>query len=170
MKMISGNPFRRNMTIPRPDPPRPWTGEDATQDALRQKAIGFNCLNYGGTPEGTLERHYLPDKNFLETKCPDGIRAEVLFPTCWDGVQLTSEDLTSHLAYGDAGANGGSCPKGYDTVIMQLLFETIYPTTNHVGRAGYFVFSNGDPTGKPIISINSCKLTSEQALGIMLMH
>lgn len=162
MKMLSGNPFRRNMTIPRPDPPRPWTGADATQDALHQKAIGFNCLNYAGTPEGTLERHFLPDKNFLETNCPDGIRLEVLFPTCWDGVHLTSDDLTSHLAYGDAGANGGNCPKGYDTVIMQLLFETIYPTGNNIGRTGYYVFSNGDPTGKAIVSINLCKLTNNR--------
>lgn len=152
MRMISGNPFRRNLTIPRPDPPRPWTGPDATQDALSQKAIGFNCLydpfqQPDKKPEDTLQRHFLPDKEFLETNCRYGIRAEILFPTCWNGKDLESPDLRSHLAYSDSGANGGRCPKGYDVPIMQLLFETIYPTGNFKGRNGYYVFSNGDPTG-----------------------
>ena len=152
MRMISGNPFRRNMTIPRPDPPRPWTGSDATQDALAQKAVGFNCLydpflQPDKKPEDTLQRHFLPDKEFLEANCRYGIRAEVLFPTCWNGKDLSSPDLRSHLAYSDSGANGGRCPKGYDVPIMQLLFETIYPTGNFRGRNGYYVFAQGDPTG-----------------------
>ena len=135
--------------MPVPDPPLPWTSDDATQEALQQKAIGFNCLNYEKTPEGTLQRHFLPDKNFLETECPDGIRLEVLFPICWNGQDLTSSssNFTSHVAYSDAGANGGNCPQGYDVVINQLLFETIYPTQNFVGKNGFYTLANGDPTG-----------------------
>jgi hypothetical protein len=148
MRMLSGNPFRRNFTLPVPDPPLPWSGNDATQDALAQKAIGFNCLNYNKAPEGTLQRHFLPDKDWLDANCPDGIRMEVLFPICWNGVDLNPADLTSHLAYSDAGANGGNCPKGYDVVINQLLFETIYPVGNYADRSGYYVFAQGDPTGK----------------------
>ena len=138
--------MRRNFTLSVPDPLLPWDGEDATQDALQQKAIGFNCLNYEAKPEGTLERHFLPDKSFLETKCPDGIRLEVLFPICWNGKDLESSS-NDHVAYSDAGANGGRCPEGYDVVINQLLFETIYPTQNYVGKNGFYTLANGDPTG-----------------------
>lgn len=147
MKMISGSNYRRNFTLQVPDPSLPWSGKDATQDALRQKAVGFNCLNYDKTPEGTLERHFLPNKTFMEENCPDGIRLEVLFPICWNGKDLHSQDFTSHVAYSDAGANGGRCPEGFDVVINQLLFETIYPTQNFIGKNGYYLFSNGDPTG-----------------------
>ena len=147
MKMISGSNYRRNFTLPVPDPPLPWSGSDATQDALMQKAVGFNCLDYSKAPEGTLQRHFLPDKTFLEQSCPDGIRMEVLFPMCWNGKDLSSPDFHSHVAYSDAGANGGNCPKGYDVPILQLLFETIYPTQNFVGKNGYYLFANGDPTG-----------------------
>ena len=147
MQMVSGNSFRRNFTLAAPDPPRPWTGGDATQDALQQKAIGFNCLNYAGKAEDTLMRHTMPDKDFLDAKCPDGLRLEVLFPICWNGKDLSSADFQSHVAYSDAGANGGSCPQGYDTVINQLLFETYYPVANYKSRQGYFTLANGDPTG-----------------------
>lgn len=85
----------------------------------------------------------------METKCPDGIRLEVLFPICWNGEDLTSSspNYTSHVAYSSAGANGGSCPAGYDVVINQLLYETIYPTGSYIGRNGFYTLSNGDPTG-----------------------
>ena len=153
MRMLSGNPFRRNFTLQVPDPPMPWYGKDATQAALAQKAIGFNCMNYDkgrreGKDEPTLFRHGMPDKAYLDANCPDGLRFEVLFPICWNGRDLSPEDLTSHLAYSSASANGGSCPPGFDTVINQILFETIYPVGNYKDRQGNFVLSNGDPTGE----------------------
>jgi hypothetical protein len=146
LRILSGNPYRRNFTLPVPDPPLPWSGADATQDALAQKAIGFNCLNYQKAPEPSLYRHFLPDKSYLDANCVDGIRVEVLFPYCWNG-ELDSPDHKSHMAFPDANLNGGKCPEGYDQVTNQLFFETIYPVQNYVNDDGYFAFSNGDPTG-----------------------
>lgn len=146
LRIISGDKLRRNFTLAVPDPPRPWSGKDATQDALAQKAIGFNCLNYAGKAEDTLYRHFLPDKNYLETQCPDGIRMEILFPQCWNG-KLDSDDHQSHMAFPDAGIDGGKCPKGYDHNIMQILFETIYPTKMFTGVDGTYALSTGDATG-----------------------
>ncbi|KAK8191071.1 uncharacterized protein BKA78DRAFT_295256 [Phyllosticta capitalensis] len=74
-RMLAGDPFQRNFTgLPVPDPPKPWTGGNVTQEALRLKAVGFNCLHYSvNPPEGTLYRHFMPDKNFLNENCSDGL-------------------------------------------------------------------------------------------------
>ena len=152
MKIISGNAMRRNFSVGDPhlpDPKTPWLGKDATQDALEQRAIGFNCLNYGKAPEGSLSRHYLPDKLFLDTNCPDGLRLEVLFPICWNGKDLESTGFKSHVAYSDAGLGGGNCPPGFDHVINQIFFETFFDTATFKNKEGFFTLANGDPTGKP---------------------
>ena len=146
MKMISGDAMRRNFSFVVPDPPQSWSGEDATQDALEQKAIGFNCL--GSTaPEASLYRHYLPDKAFLDANSPDGLRFEVLFPICWNDKDLDSLDFKSHVAYSDAGLGGGNCPPGFDHVINQIFLETFYDVAIFKGKDGFFTFANGDPTG-----------------------
>ena len=144
--MISGDSYQRNFTWPIPDPPMPWSGADISQAALRQKAIGFNCLNYNIQPESSLYRHFLPTKNYVDANCPDGLRLELLFPQCWNG-SLDSADHKSHLAFPDHSINGGTCPQGYDQLINQIFYETIYATATFRGQPGAFVLANGDPTG-----------------------
>jgi hypothetical protein len=146
LSMISGNSFRRDFTLAVPDPPLPWSGGDATQDALAQKAVGFNCLG-GAVVEGSLYRHFLPTKSWLEANCPAGLRLELLFPICWNGADLDPPDHKSHVAYSDAGLNGGNCPAGFDTVINQLFYETTFDTNHFKGQDGIFALANGDPTG-----------------------
>ena len=58
-------------------------------DTLEQNAISFACL---GT--NTAETNGFPN-----IKCPDGLRAQVFFPSCWNGVDLDSADHKSHMAY-----------------------------------------------------------------------
>ena len=148
LQMISGDPLQRNFSgLPVPDPPQPWTGKDATQAALRQKAIGFNCMNYKAQPEPSLFRHFLPEKSYLDANCPDGLRLELLFPQCWNG-ELDSPDHKSHLAFPSATINGGTCPPGYDKLINQIFYETIFATNTFAAQEGTFVLSDGDPTGE----------------------
>ncbi|MCJ1473641.1 hypothetical protein MMC13_002292 [Lambiella insularis] len=146
LRMISGDTFQRNFTWPNPDPPMPWTGPDASQAALAQKAIGFNCLNYKMAPEPSLYRHFLPTKAYIDANCLDGLRLELLFPQCWNG-SLDSTDHKSHLAFPSANLGGGSCPQGYDQLINQIFYETIYDTTRFAQQSGQFALANGDPTG-----------------------
>ena len=146
LTIISGDPYQRNFTLPVPDPPMPWSGEHVTQAALRQKAIGFNCLDYSKPPEPSLYRHFLPEKSYLDQNCKDGLRLELLFPQCWNG-ELDSHDHKSHLAFPDHMLNGGKCPEGYDKLINQLFYETIYDTAHFADQDGQFVLSTGDPTG-----------------------
>ncbi len=146
--MIAGDTRLRNFSLPVPDPPKSeWSGEQVSQAALAQKALGFNCLNYAIAPEGSLYRHFLPDKSYLDAHCTDGVRMELMFPSCWNGNELDSADHKSHVAYPSL-VNAGTCPKGYETQLVSLFFETIWNTYAYKGRDGQFVLANGDPTGK----------------------
>ncbi|KAI9781105.1 MAG: hypothetical protein M1816_002576 [Peltula sp. TS41687] len=145
-QIIAGDAYRRNFTLPVPDPPKSeWAGDAITEYSLRQKAVGFNCLNYGKNPEPTLFRHFFPDKTYLDANCPDGLRFELMFPSCWAGEE-DSTDHMSHVAYPDQVITG-NCPEKFNRRLPSMLFETIWDTNAFKGKAGRFLISNGDPTG-----------------------
>ncbi|RDW93055.1 DUF1996 domain-containing protein [Aspergillus mulundensis] len=146
-RMIAGDPFLRNFTWPVPDPPKSeWTGDQASQAALKQKALGFNCLNYNKAAEPSLGRHFLPEKSYLDEHCTDGVRFEIMFPSCWNGKDADSDDHMSHVAYPSL-VMDGTCPEGFETRVVSLFFETIWNTYAFKDRDGYFALSTGDPTG-----------------------
>ena len=146
-EVLAGDSRLRNFTGPVPDPPTSsWGAEDMTQEALGQKSLGFNCLNYNRAPEGSRYRHFMPDKEYLDANCANGIRAEIFFPSCWNGKDVKSDDHKSHVAYPNL-IDGGKCPKGYETRLPSLFYETIWNTYAFKGKSGQFVWSNGDPTG-----------------------
>jgi hypothetical protein len=70
---------------------------------------------------------YFPDIN----KCKDGIRAQVYFPSCWDGVNLDSPDHKSHMSYPIENFNGGSCPSSHPVHLVNIFFETFIDVANH---------------------------------------
>lgn len=146
-QMISGNNRNRNTSIPNPDPKplSPWP--DESQELRAQRAIGFNCLHYDREGEPALFRHSLPDKGYLDEHCTDGVRLELMFPSCWNGELDGGKDHKSHVAFPD-GVGVGNCPPGYDRRLVTLFYETIVATDWFKGRNGKFVFSNGDPTGE----------------------
>jgi hypothetical protein len=155
-QMLAGDTRLRNFTGPVPDPPTSsWTDDDMTQLALGQKAIGMNCMNYDRAPEGSRYRHFLPTKDYMDGNCANGIRAEIMFPSCWNGKDVSSDDHRSHVAYPNL-VDGGNCPEGFETRLPTLFYETIWNTNAFNGKAGQFVWSNGDPTG--MFSTTSCYL------------
>lgn len=147
--MIAGDTNQRNFTYPVPDIQKSlWNvAPYNTQAFLRQAALGFNCLNYAKTPEGSLYRHFMPDKAYLDANCLDGVRLELMFPSCWNGKNRTSLDKKSHVAY-PSEVMTGDCPTGFGERLPSLFYETIWNTYEFVGQAGEFMFSNGDPSGK----------------------
>ncbi|KJZ74487.1 hypothetical protein HIM_06083 [Hirsutella minnesotensis 3608] len=150
-RMLSGDVDRREYTLGdanKPDPPKAsWASlGQTTQKALAQRAIGFNCLNYGRTPEATLYRHFLPDKSFLDSNCKDGLRFEIMFPSCWNGRDVDSQNHMDHVAFPDL-VMDGTCPPDYPVRLPSLLYEVIWNTAAFSGRNGRFVLSNGDETG-----------------------
>lgn len=148
-EMLAGDTHRRNFSYPVPDIEKSaWTGDLQSQDFLREWALGFNCLNYGATPEAALARHEMPEKSFLDQNCPQGVRLELMFPSCWDGKNLdgVNHDKKSHMAYPNLG-NAGTCPEGFPVRMVSLFYETIWNTYEFKDEEGEFVFSNGDKTG-----------------------
>ncbi|KAG6127989.1 hypothetical protein E4U22_005436 [Claviceps purpurea] len=150
-QMVAGSNTRRTYTVgdaSQPDPPKSdWAGlGQTTQSALEQRAIGFNCLNYAKAPEGTLYRHKLPDKSYLDANCANGVRFELMFPSCWNGRDLDSENHKDHMAYPDL-VMDGHCQPTHPVRVPSLLFEIIWDTTVFKNRNGRFVLSNGDVTG-----------------------
>jgi hypothetical protein len=145
--MIAGDVYQRNFTYPVPDIPKSnWNvAPYNTQPFLRQAALGFNCLDYSAPPEGSLFRHFLPDKAYLDAHCTDGVRFELMFPSCWNG-STDSLDHKSHVAY-PSEVMTGNCPPDYPKRLVSLFFETIWNTYAFVGVDGQFVIANGDPTG-----------------------
>lgn len=152
--MISGDTNRRNYTAgdgdyTAPDPAKSlWASlGQTTQSTLAQRALGFNCLDYTKAAEGSLYRHFLPSKEYIDANCPDGIRMELMFPSCWDGVNLDSTNHKDHVAFPDMVING-DCPDDYPVRLPGLFYETIWDMAAFTGRTGSFVLSNGDPLGK----------------------
>ncbi|KAL4918450.1 hypothetical protein BDW62DRAFT_65178 [Aspergillus aurantiobrunneus] len=146
-RMIAGDPFQRNFTWPVPDPPKSsWSGDQSSQAALKQKALGFNCMNYNRPGEDSLARHFMPEKSWLDENCPDGLRLELMFPSCWNGKDVDTEDHESHMAYPST-VNDGTCPEGFEHRLVSLMFESIWDTYAFKDRDGFFSLSTGDPTG-----------------------
>lgn len=151
--MVAGSNYRRDYTVGdpfSPDPPQSnWVELKQTgQSDLEQRAVGFNCMNYNKAPEPSFFRHYMPNKTFTDANCPQGLRLELQFPSCWNG-ELDSDDHKSHVAYPDLVGNG-NCPPTHTKRLVTMMFETIWDTgaAQFRGKSGSFVMSNGDRTGK----------------------
>ncbi|POY74300.1 hypothetical protein BMF94_2493 [Rhodotorula taiwanensis] len=127
-RMLTGDPFRRSY-----------------EDSLTSEAIGWNCL---GAPVSETRQPYLPPYN-----CPNGLRGEIRFPSCWDGVNLDASDHFSHMAYPLVN-EAGPCPASHPVRLVTLFFEMMYdvnswkdlwPQAKNTSQP--FVLAMGDPTG-----------------------
>ena len=111
--------------------------------SLEQQAVSFVCLDYA---KGSSSWGSLPTQN-----CPQGLRAQIVFPSCWDGKNLDSADHKSHMAY-PWGVSTGDCPSTHPVRLMTLFYEVTFTVDQfanrwYAGRDQPFVFSTGDPTG-----------------------
>ena len=102
--------------------------------------VSFNCLQDSPNPES-------PQMNM--TNCDNGLRAQVQFQSCWDGVNNYLPD-NSHVAY-MSDIDNGACPPGYPVQLMHLFFEVLYSVNTITLDGGKFVFAHGDPTGMPYL-------------------
>jgi hypothetical protein len=125
LRMLTGSPFTRNNT-----------GSDES------KAINWNCIDYSNN------NNYPETPGMDHTVCANGLRAQVFFPSCWDGVNLDSADHKSHMAYPD-GINNGVCPKSHPVHLISIFYEVYFSVDpfNKLNDGGNFVLSTGDRTG-----------------------
>lgn len=145
-RMIAGMSTKRAFFGPTPDPDQSlWTDTDKTQQSMLEKSLGFNCMGNSKAPEPSLFRHEMPTREVI-AGCMEGIRAEIQFPSCWDGKNVDSDNHTTHVAYPNQ-RRTGECPEGYDARLPTLFYETIYNTQHFIGIPGQFLFAQGDVTG-----------------------
>ncbi|KAL1752760.1 hypothetical protein FB107DRAFT_219325 [Schizophyllum commune] len=117
-------------------------------DSVSQHAISYKCLQFDGQP--------MKDYNGLPpVSCPAGIRAQISFPSCWDGQNADSEDHKSHIAYPSGGADTGTCddPK-FNVTVPRVFMEVSWYTMDWdkirdqaMNPSQPYVLSNGDTTG-----------------------
>jgi hypothetical protein len=123
--MLAGNPNKRSLTT----------------DVAGQ-AVHMKCLGDGGNKDYP---------GFPTRPCSGGIRAEIVMPSCWDGVNVDSPDHMSHVAYPIGKVQGGKCPDSHPKRLFSMFYEVTYRTSIFAGMWGGstqpFVFSNGDSTG-----------------------
>ncbi|MCJ1306720.1 hypothetical protein MMC25_000363 [Agyrium rufum] len=111
--------------------------------SISQQAVSYVCLNYngGGPPQGPA---------FPTVNCPDGLRAQIYFPSCWDGVNIDSADHQSHVSYPTGSHyDSGVCPDSHPVPLISLFYEFIFNTGDFewYGSGQPFVLSFGDTTG-----------------------
>jgi len=117
-RMVAGDPFRRTFNA----------------SDFAQNAVSIVCLGEGGRYNG-----------FPDHAC-DRLRAQVYFPSCWDGKNLDSEDHKSHMAYPAYGNyNGGVCPESHPVALFSIFFEFFFDTQPFPDMK--LAFANGDTTG-----------------------
>ena len=93
-----------------------------------------------------MERYLLPPKDFINEHCAEGLRLELMFPSCWDGRNVDSRDHRSHVAYPSL-VQDGICPDGFLSRVPALLYEVAWETSTFSDTPGLFVLGNGDYTG-----------------------
>ena len=132
--------------------------------SFQDQAIDFVCM---GTSHGPSQKQVMtvgfrtdfttdhsddPDwaerPSFFDHNCPDGMRAQVFFPSCWDGVNLDSPDHKSHMAYPIQNFNDGDCPDSHPVHLVSLFYEMITSVDKFdYWGPGTWVLANGDTTG-----------------------
>ncbi|PBK67676.1 hypothetical protein ARMSODRAFT_958669 [Armillaria solidipes] len=130
-RMITGNPTLRTYN----------------SSSYAQQAVTFLCLDFTGT---TTKFNSIPPQ-----ACASGIRAQINFPSCWDGVNTDSTDHKSHVAFLSGGPDSGTCEDPNFPVRLPRIFLEVYWASGDFDQyrdqaknsTQPFVYSFGDPTG-----------------------
>ncbi|KAG2010632.1 hypothetical protein CC2G_013437 [Coprinopsis cinerea AmutBmut pab1-1] len=140
-RMITGNPMRRR--------------DDTDPNDTQSKSITFRCF-HGADPGPFGTPGTGPDDSveFPRKPCSGGIRSNIFYPQCWDGVNLDPPDHASHVAHPAGGFFGTDCPDTHPVRLPLLFVEIVWDTRPFNAPELWpkdgsqpFVFSMGDPTG-----------------------
>ncbi|KAF9529953.1 hypothetical protein CPB83DRAFT_925410 [Crepidotus variabilis] len=153
-RMITGNPMLRSKD----------TSDIRNVTKVSSWATTFRCWsdedflgpsNKYPPGAGEYDTVHLPNG-----KCFGGIRANIFFPTCWDGKNLDTPDHHSHMAFVEGKvdpnmgiiAQNGTCPSSHPIRMPAILYETYWDTRPFndmwpTDGTQPFVLSMGDPTG-----------------------
>ena len=111
------------------------SGVNATDD---NDGFKYHCRTDGSDPK---ESPTLPKQACNE------IRIQAFFPSCWNGVDVTSADYKSHVAQPVNGFEKGPCPASHPVRLMSIFLEQFADTGKFEYYDGAFVMSTGDNVG-----------------------
>lgn len=99
----------------------------------------FECVDPSPCKRGEKNcRRADPETDFPRSACWE-LEVSIIFPSCWDGVNVDSDDHMSHVAYTDDGFADGECPESHPVSIPQIHW---YWRINEY-EGGRYEFSNG---------------------------
>ncbi|CCA66766.1 related to glyoxal oxidase precursor [Serendipita indica DSM 11827] len=113
------------------------TKDSYTQGNAADEAVNFHCLG------PNTETPFFPDQ-----ACPQGVRVQILFPSCWNGKDITSSNFKDHVAYPVDGKEGNTCPSTHPVRLITLFLEHIIYMDDVDWYPGSLVFSEGDNHGR----------------------
>ncbi len=102
-------------------------GDSSSRNAQPIEVVGWGC---GRNPRLTSE----------PAQCSEGaaLRLHVVFPDCWDGTNLDSDDHKSHMSY----SRNGRCDRDHPVTVAQLEFIVQY---DFWGEPSTLVLASGSP-------------------------
>ena len=104
--------------------------------------VSYVCMDFDGVSQYITA---FPNKT-----CPSGLRAQLNFPACWDGVNLDSPTHNTHVAY-STGDNfdQNACPSTHPVRLPEIFAEVSWQVADFPYTAGPwpFVWSFNDTTG-----------------------
>ena len=116
----------------------------ATRSAMSSdpadQAFNYHCLSYNEAP--IAETYTLPKR-----RCPNGIRIQVMFPSCWNGRDATSANFKDHVSYPVGTHEGGTCPTTHPFRFMSIFIELLAHTEHFDYYDGAFALATGDNVG-----------------------
>lgn len=131
------HPFPENLRILAGD-----NSKRTPSDDIPSQAVMMECVDAGGN----VKYPGLPNR-----KCSLGLVAELVMPSCWDGVNTDSPNHKSHVSYPVGVIEGGQCPSSHPIRLMTMTYKVTYRTDAFAnewdGIRNPFVFANGDSTG-----------------------
>ncbi|KAL7419805.1 hypothetical protein Q5752_005721 [Cryptotrichosporon argae] len=129
LRMLVGNPNAKSL-------------EDT---GMTLQSFIYTCQNqhYTSNSQDTTSTNF----NFDYT-CGDGLKTELKFPPCWDGVNLYLPG-NKHMAYSDT-TQYGKCPYSHPIRLPGIMLEYTWQTQKLRPGAkmnGNLIWANGDTTG-----------------------
>ena len=122
-------------------------GNAAATEPQGTTAIKYRCDSWQSDQEWFDPGDPLDHVDVLPA-CPIGdiLEIRIVFPQCWDGVHLNSDDQNSHMAYPSEAeppvAGTGSCPASHPIAIPEISYNFGLYVTDDRGTPDTWYFSS----------------------------
>lgn len=149
-------PFQKGFRMRVGSPLRRRKDDIDPADLSTLHAATFRCFDGANPGSGGATTGFGPEDSFElpNRTCTGGIRSNIYFPQCWDGVNLDSSDHEGHVAHTIGGFFRTPCPESHPVRLPLVFIEIVWDTRPFNDPAYWpadgsqpFVMSNGDPTG-----------------------